>query len=289
MNFVILTDSCANLPDESIRRYDIRILSLSFLDNGKEYKSFENGKTLDVTEFYEHMREGAAITTSCVNIAEAEEGVEAILQEGKDILYLGFSSALSATYQNVSTAINNLREKYPERKMIAVDTLAAALGQGLLVALAARLGDEGKSIEEVAQYVEDNKLHLSHLFTVDSLKYLHRGGRVSTASAIVGTILDIKPVMHVDNEGRLVPLGKVRGVKAAMKDILKRLDDTIWPDANNPVYIVHADCYDRAKFIANYVRAKYGTQEIVIQPVDLVIGAHSGPGTLAVFFLADHR
>ena len=289
MNFVILTDSCANLPDEIIRRYDLRILSLSFLDNGKEYKSFENGKTLDVSGFYEHMREGAVITTSCANVADAEEAVEAILQEGKDILYLGFSSALSATYQNVSNAINELKDKYPERKMIAVDTLAAALGQGLLVALAARLREEGKSLEEVAQYIEDNKLHLSHLFTVESLKYLHRGGRVSTASAIVGTILDIKPVMHVDDEGRLIPIGKVRGVKAAVKDILKRMDETIWPDANNPIYIVHADCLDRAEYIANYARTKYGTKEIVIQPVDLVIGAHSGPGTLAVFFLADHR
>ena len=182
-----------------------------------------------------------------------------------------------------------LKEKYPERRMVAVDTLAAALGEGLLVTLAARQWEAGKSLDEVAAYVEENKLHLSHLFTVDSLKYLYRGGRVSAASAVMGTLLDIKPVMHVDDLGRLIAIGKTHGVKKALQDILRRMDETIWPDPKNPVFIVHADCYDRAEYIANYVRSKYGTEEILINSVDLVVGAHSGPGTLAVFFLADHR
>ena len=289
MNYVLLTDSCANLPDDIIRRYDIRIISLRFRDGDQEYKSHEDGVTRDVTEFYQRMRDGAAITTARYTVDEAQKAVEAILREGMDVLYIGFSSALSGAFANVNTAMNNLRGRYPERRLVAVDSLAASLGEGMLVMLAARQREQGRTLEEVTCFVEEHKLKVCHLFTVDSPKYLFRGGRVSAAAAAVDTVLDIKPVLHVDDQGRLVPVGKKQGMKNAIQDILDRMDAIALKDPENPVYIVHADCYDRARYVGNYVRAAYGTQEIVISPVDLVIGAHAGPGTLAVFFLAEHR
>ena len=289
MNYVLLTDSSANLPDALIRRYDIRILSLNIHDGDREYKSYEDGVTRDVTEFYQRMREGAVITTSRYSIAEAQEAIEAILREGLDVLYIGFSSALSGAFANVNTAMNNLRGKYPERRLVAVDSLAASLGEGMLVVLAAREREKGRTLDEVTVFVEEHKLKICHLFTVDSPKYLFRGGRVSAAAAAVDTVLDIKPVLHVDDQGRLIPIGRKQGMKNAIQDILDRMDEVALKDPENPVYIVHADCYDKARYAGNYVRATYGTQEIVICPVDLVIGAHAGPGTLAVFFLAEHR
>lgn len=289
MSYVLLTDSCADLTDDIIRRYDIRIVSLRIRDGEKEYKSYEDGVTRDVTEFYQRMRDGAVITTARFDVSEAQEAVEAILREGQDVLYIGFSSALSGAFANVNTAMNNLRGRYPERRLVAVDSLAASLGEGMLVVLAAREREKGKSLDEVTVFVEEHKLKICHLFTVDSPKYLFRGGRVSAAAAAVDTVLDIKPVLHVDDQGRLIPVGKKQGMKNAIQDILDRMGEIAVKDPESPVYIAHADCYDRARYVGNYVRATYGTQEIVISPVDLVIGAHAGPGTLAVFFLAEHR
>ena len=289
MNYVLMTDSSANLPDELIRRYDIRVVSLSFRDGDNVYKSHENGSTRDVTEYYQRMRDGSVISTSRMSVEDAQRAVEDSLSEGMDVLYIGFSSALSGAFANVNTAMNNLRGKYPNRKLVAVDSLAASLGEGMLVVLAARQREMGKSLEEVTCFVEETKLHICHLFTVDSPKYLFRGGRVSAAAAPVDTLLDFKPVLHVDDQGRLVPIGKKQGMKNAIQDILDRMDALVRRDPESPVYIVHADNYELARYMANYVRATYGTQEIVISPVDLVIGAHSGPGTLAIFFLAEHR
>ena len=289
MSFVLLTDSCANLTEEIIRRYDIHVVSLRFREGDQEYCSFADGRPRDVSEFYQRMREGAEITTARFSVEDAQQAVEAILRAGNDVLYIGFSSALSGAFANMNTAMNSLRGRYPARKLVAVDSLSAALGEGMLVALAARQREAGKSLEEVTIFVEETKLHVCHLFTVDSPKYLCRGGRVSAASAAVDTILDFKPVLFVDDQGRLEPTGKRQGMKNAIQEILDRMDEVAWKDPENPVYIVHADSYELARYLANYVRATYGTQEIVIAPVDMVIGAHSGPGTLAVFFLGEHR
>ena len=292
MSFEIITDSSANLSLEIIEKYHLHILSLTFQEKGVEgeYKSFDNGRPIDTTVFYRKMRdENAVYVTSCVNTEAALEGVEPVLAEGKDVLYLGFSSGLSATYQNVKAALDELRPRYPDRKILDCDTLAAALGQGLLVVLAARMRDSGASIEETCQWVEDNKLRLCHWFTVESLKYLRRGGRISATSAALGTLLDIKPVLHVDDEGKLIAMTKVRGTKAAVKEMFERMKATSVRDPESPVFIVHGDILDRANELAEKIREEFGTKEIYIDSLDLVVGAHSGPGTLALFFVGDHR
>ena len=292
MTFEIFTDSSASLSMEQLKAYGINVLSLTFTEKGKEgeYKSFDNGRPVDTTVFYRRMRdEGAVFITSCVNTGDALTAIEPTLKAGKDVLYLGFSSGLSATYQNVKAALDELRAKYPERKILDCDTLAAALGQGLLVVLAARKRDAGMSIEETCRWVEENKLRLCHWFTVESLKYLRRGGRVSAASAVVGTILDIKPVLHVDDAGKLIPISKVRGVKAAIKEMFERMKATSVRDPESPVFINHADAPQRAQELAEMIRREFGTKEIVVDNLDLVIGAHSGPGTIALFFVGDHR
>ncbi len=292
MTFEIFTDSSANLSIELIEQYHLHVLSLTFQEKGVEgeYKSFDNGRPIDTSVFYRRMREeNAVFVTSCVNTADALEAVEPVLAEGKDVLYLGFSSGLSATHQNVKAALDELRIKYPDRKILDSDTLAAALGQGLLVVLAARLREKGATIEETHRWVEDNKLHLCHWFTVENLKYLRRGGRISAASAVMGTLLDIKPVLHVDNAGKLIPMAKVRGMRAAVKEIFDRMKATAVRDPESPVFIVHADNLSRANELAEKIRAEFGTKEIYIDSLDLVVGAHSGPGTLALFFLGDYR
>ena len=292
MSFEIFTDSSASLPLEIIQRYRLHILSLTFQEKGVpgEYKSFDNGRPIDTTIFYRRMRdEGAVFITSCVNTADALEAIEPVLAQGQDVLYLGFSSGLSATHQNVKAALDELRVKYPQRKILDSDTLAAALGQGLIVVLAARRRDAGASIEETWQWVEENKLHLCHWCTVEKLKYLRRGGRISATSAVVGTLLDIKPVLHVDDAGKLIAMTKVRGVRAAVKEMFERMKATALRDPDSPVFITHADILDRANELAEKIRAEFGTKEILIDSLDLVIGAHSGPGTLALFFMGDHR
>ena len=292
MSFEIVTDSSASLTMDLIKRYNIHILSLTFHEKNKseQFKSFDNGRPVDTTIFYRRMRdENAEFLTSCVNAADAIMGIEPLLRDGRDVLYLGFSSGLSATYQNVHTALNELRERYPERIILDCDTLAAAMGQGLLVVLAARQRDKGATITETHAWVEEHKLKLAHWFTVENLKYLKRGGRVSATSAALGTLLDIKPVLHVDNEGRLIPVSKVRGVAKAVSEMFRHMKETAVRDKKLPVFINHADCLDRARELADRIRAEFGTEEILIDSLDLVIGAHSGPGTLALFFLADCR
>ena len=292
MSFEIFTDSSANLSTGMIEQYDLHVLSLTFheKDTSKEYKSFDNGRPIETLTFYRRMRdEGAVFLTSCVNAEDALMEIEPCLKNGRDVLYLGFSSGLSATYQNVCSALNELRARYPERKILDCDTLAAAMGQGLLVILAARMREKGASIEQTHAWVQEHRLHLAHWFTVESLKYLRRGGRISATSAVLGTLLDIKPVLHVDDEGKLIPMTKVRGVRSAVNEMFARMKKTAVRDPKLPVFIVHADCADRAMELADRVRAEFGTEEIVIDSLDLVIGAHSGPGTLALFFLADHR
>lgn len=290
MSFEIITDTSANLPVELIERYQLHILSLILRDGENSYKVFENGRPLDPTPFYQRMRdENAAFTTSCVNTAEAIELIEPLLQNGRDVLYLGFSSGLSATCQNICLALDELCERYPERKILGCDTLCASLGQGLIVTLAARQREQGKTIEETLAWVEENKLRSCHWFTVESLKYLRRGGRISATSAVFGNLLDIKPVLHVDNEGHLAAVDKVRGARAAIKTMLAHMRETFENQPDSPVFIVHADNAEKAEDLAERIRSEYGPREIIIAPLDLVVGAHSGPGTLAVFFMGNPR
>lgn len=290
MSFAIVTDSSSNLPEDIIDQHDLTVLPLTFMVDGEEYRSYLKGEKTDLSQFYTMMREGKVITTSLPNLKESRESIEALLREGRDVLYLGFSSGLSGTYQAIELLLTELAGLYPDRTVASVDTLAASLGEGLLVYYAAKMREEGASIEKVRDWVEEHKLHLAHWFTVDDLMFLFRGGRVSRTSAWAGTLLNIKPVMHVDDEGHLIPLEKVRGRKKSLKALVDHMEQTAMsPVADQTVFITHGDCLEDAEYVADLVRERFGVTDIMINWVDPVIGAHSGPGTMALFFLASQR
>lgn len=289
MSFIIITDSSANLTDEIIDKYNLEIMPLSYLVDGKEHVSYVKGEKTDLQGFYKKMRDGAVVTTSCVNTETAKEFFEPYLKAGNDVLYIGFSSALSATYANAECAAAELRKAYPDRKFYTVDSLAASMGQGLLVTYALLEKEKGKSIEEVRDFTENLKLRVCHQFTVDDLMFLKRGGRVSGGAAVIGTILKIKPVLHVDNKGRLIPKGKVIGRKASIKALFNKYVEKAYDKENQIVYISHGDCIDDARFLAEMIKNQSKVKEIEINYIDQVIGAHSGPGTLALFFLGQER
>ena len=290
MNFEIVTDSSSNLLDETIGRFGLHILPLTFMIDGQQRQSFVKGEKSDLKQFYTMMREGKVITTSLPNLSDSEILLRSLLEAGRDILYLGFSSGLSGTYQAIALLLDNLAAEFPERRVMHVDTLAASGGEGLLVYKAAQMAQAGASIEETRQWVEDNKLKLAHWFTVDDLMFLFRGGRVTRTSAWAGTMLNIKPVMHVDDDGHLVPLEKVRGRKKSLSALLDHMERTgTAPIAEQTVFITHGDCIDDAKWLEKKIRERFGVEDIRINYVDPVIGAHSGPGTMALFFLASNR
>ena len=290
MNFEIVTDSSSNLLDETIGRFGLHILPLTFMIDGQQRQSFVKGERSDLKQFYTMMREGKVITTSLPNMSDSEILLRSLLEAGRDILYLGFSSGLSGTYQAIALLLDNLAAEFPERRVMHVDTLAASGGEGLLVYKAAQMAQAGASIEETRQWVEDNKLKLAHWFTVDDLMFLFRGGRVTRTSAWAGTMLNIKPVMHVDNDGHLIPLEKVMGRKKSILGMLKHMEKTADAPINEQtVFITHGDCLEDAEFLRDKIAEKFGVTDIHINYVDPVIGAHSGPGTLALFFLASHR
>ena len=230
-------------------------------------------------------------TTSQVNAEEAKEVFCPILEQGKDILYLAFSSGLSGTYNSVRLAAEELQEEYPERKIVVIDTLSASLGEGLLVDKAVELTEQGLSLEENAAWLEEHKLNLCHVFTVDDLFHLHRGGRVSKVAAVVGTMINLKPVLHVDNEGHLIPLKNVRGRKKSLSGLVSLMEEQIgeWKDKNTKIFISHGDCREDAEYVAKLVKEKFGYETFLINYVGATIGAHSGPGTIALFFWGDHR
>lgn len=290
MNFEIVTDSSSNLLDETIGRFGLHILPLTFMIDGQQRQSFVKGEKSDLKQFYTMMREGKVITTSLPNMSDSEILLRSLLEAGRDILYLGFSSGLSGTYQAIALLLDNLAAEFPERRVMHVDTLAASGGEGLLVYKAAQMAQAGASIEETRQWVEDNKLKLAHWFTVDDLMFLFRGGRVTRTSAWAGTMLNIKPVMHVDNDGHLIPLEKVMGRKKSILGMLKHIEKTADAPINEQtVFITHGDCLEDAEFLRDKIAEKFGVTDIHINYVDPVIGAHSGPGTLALFFMASHR
>jgi DegV family protein with EDD domain len=290
MNFQIVTDSSCNLTEEIIEENGLLVLPLTFMIDGQNYHSYLEGQHVDLQQFYTMMREGKVITTSLPNLGDAQNAIRRVLDQGRDVLYLGFSSGLSGTYEAVDLLLRALALEYPDRKIYTVDTLAASGGQGLLVWHAIQHARAGESIEQVRDWVEANKLHLAHWFTVDDLMFLFRGGRVSRTSAWAGTLLNIKPVMHVDDEGHLIPLEKVRGRKKSLNALVDHMAQT----ANKPideqmVFITHGDCIDDANYVANQVKERFGVKDVIINYVDPVIGAHSGPGTMALFFLASER
>ena len=287
--FVLMTDSSADLSQEMVQELGVTVLPLSFTIQGKVYRNYPDNREMDLPLFYDMLRAGELATTSAVNVAEYTQAVEPILQEKKDVLILAFSSGLSSTYQASVLAAEELREKYPDRKIYTVDTLCASLGQGLLVYLAVQEQRKGKNIEEVRDWAESTKLHLCHQFTVDDLHFLKRGGRISATTAVVGSMLQIKPVLHVDNEGRLINIGKARGRQASLKALVDKMEKTVTEEGKKTVFISHGDCRKDAVAVADMVRERFGTQDVRINYVGPVIGAHSGPGTLALFYLGTER
>ena len=288
-SYVIVTDSSADLSAQMAEKAGVQVLPLRFTVEGQTYYNWPDNREMDPKVFYRMLREGEVATTAAVNISQYLDMLEPILQSGTDVLVLSFSSGLSATYDSSRLAAEELREKYPQRKIFAVDTLCASLGQGLLVWHAAQLKDQGKSIEEVRDWVEENKLHLCHQFTVDDLHFLKRGGRISATTAVVGTMLKIKPVLHVDDEGHLINVGKARGRKASMKALADKAAETGVDLSSQVVFISHGDCLEDAQWLAQEVRDRFHPVDVVISDIGPVIGAHAGPGTLALYFMASHR
>lgn len=288
-SYVIMTDSCSDMPVRLIEELDLLVIPLSHTIGGREYFNYPDERELSFSDFYEMLRKERRSTTSAINTATFISYMEPILQSGKDLIYLAFSSALSATCSASESAAAELREKYPGRKVYIVDTLCASLGQGLLVYLTALEKKKGAAIDEARDFAEKTKPHLCHWFTVDDLHHLHSGGRISKTTAVFGTMLNIKPLLHVNDEGKLESVSKVRGIGGA----LKALADKFAADAINPeeqtVFISHGDCPERAEELASMIKDRFPVKDIIINYIGPVIGSHSGPGTLAVFFLGKKR
>ena len=284
--YKIVTDSGCDLPQEMLSSLDVRTVPLIV-----NFKGEDREDTVDVgiQEMYAGLRDGEAATTSAVNPDRWMEKMEGVLAQGMDVLTITFSSGLSTTYQSAVIAGNELKEKYPDRKIIVVDSLAASLGQGLLIWYACKMKDAGMGIDELAAWVEENRLHLCHWFTVDDLMYLKRGGRVSAATALVGTMLQIKPVLHVDDQGHLINVSKTRGRKASIQALAQKAMELGEGFDNNTMFICHGDCIEDAEYLAGILKEKCGVQEVFIGYTGAVIGSHSGPGTLALFFMGKHR
>lgn len=289
--YVIITDSTCDLTPELIEELDIVVIPMEFtMAEGEVYKNYPDGRELGFQAFYDRVRAGAQPKTNQINAATYMEVAAPYLDKGQDVLILAFSSALSGTYQSSVLAVEELREKYPDRQIYTVDTLSASMGEGLLIYHAAKKREEGLSISELAHWVEENRLRLCHWFTVDDLNHLKRGGRVSSAAALFGTILGIKPVLHVDDAGRLIPREKVRGRRSSLEALAKHMRETIDPaEGEQTIFISHGDCEQDVKYLIDLIREQVPVKEIKVGYIGPVIGAHSGPGTVAVFYLGTTR
>jgi len=287
--FIIATDSCSDLGNQFVKDHELEIIPLSVEIDGKNYQHYPDERELPIKDFYEMLREKKVAKTSLINVGTFLEFFETFLKQSLDILYIGFSSALSGTLQSARVAALELKESYPNQKIIIVDTLAASMGQGLLVYYATELKKQGKTIEEIAEWIEQHKLNLIHLFTVDDLGTLRRGGRLSDSKAFIGTLLKVKPILHVNDEGKLVPIKKARGRLFSLDSMLELISEKIDNKQEQVVFISHGDSLDDAMYVGNLMKERYLVKEVVYGMIGPIIGAHSGPGTIAVFFLGNQR
>jgi DegV family protein with EDD domain len=287
-NFIITTDTTCDLPQDYLDAHKIGLLPLYYSLNGTVYGE---DNILEPKDFYNIMRQGAMPTTMAINPDTARKAFTEFLSEGYDVLHIAFSSALSGSCSVAATVGRELCDEHPGSKIIVIDSLCASLGEGLLVHKAMQLKEQGKNIDEIAEWLENNKLNLCHMFTVDDLHHLHRGGRVSKATAIIGTLINVKPVLHVDNEGRLIPLNNVRGRKKALISLVDQMEARLknFSYQNDTVFISHGDCAEDAQFVADLVKERFGIKDFLIHYVSPTIGAHSGPGTVALFFMGKER
>lgn len=284
--FMIATDSTVDLPKTFLEENHVLTISLSYVMDGVTYKEMDG---LSHEEFFEKLRNGSLPTTSQINPQEARKALEPIVKEGKDVLYIGFSSGLSGSYNSVRMAAEELMEDYPETKIIAIDSLCASMGEGLLLYKALQLKQQGKSLEEIANWIEENKLHICHNVTVDDLNHLHRGGRISKTTAVLGTMVKIKPIIHMNNEGKLVVIGKERGRKKSLLTLLDKMEKQMQGYDNDVVMITHGDCIEDAKYVEEQIRERFGIKNIIINGIGSVIGSHTGAGVVAVFFMGNER
>lgn len=287
-NYIITTDTTTDLPEDYIKKHDLGIMSLTYTLEGTTYSK---DNPLDVKLFYEKMRNGSMPTTSQVNPENAKNIFLPYLKDGYDILHIAFSSGLSGSYNSTRIAAEELSEEFPDRKITIIDSLAASLGEGLLVHKAVMLKEQGADLDAVADWVEQNKLHIVHNFTVDDLFHLHRGGRVSKATAILGTMINVKPILHVDDEGHLIALSKVRGRKKSLQALVNSMEKQMgaYRSQNDIVFISHGDSLADAQYVADLVKQRFGIESFLINYVGPTIGAHSGPGTIALFYMGDYR
>ena len=285
-DYVITVNSTVDLPKEWLKERHVPVVPLRYTIDGRTYTDMEG---LSAKEFFAKLREGKMSVTSQVNPEEAVEALEPYVKQGKDILHLGFSSGLSGTLNSMRIAGQMLEEKYPEAKVIVIDTLCACLGEGLLLHKALQVKEQGRTIEETAQWVEENKFHICHNVTVDDLNHLHRGGRVSKTTAVIGTLVQIKPIIHMDNAGKLQVIGKERGRKKSLNKIVDMAVEQSKGWDNDIIMITHGDCLEDAEYVAKLVREKMGVDNILINNIGTVIGSHTGPGVVAVFCMGEKR
>ena len=288
-DYVIMTDSCCDLTDRMARDLELEVLPLTMHMDGQDYPNDLAGTAISNQEFYKRIRAGKLATTSAVNVGQFQDAMRRVLESGRDIVCVCFSSALSTTYQSDVIAAEDLRSEFPEAEIHVVDSLSASLGQGLLLYLAVEQKRKGLTAAELAKWVEDNRLTVCHWFTVDDLNFLKRGGRVSATTALLGTMLSIKPIMHTSDEGKLVPVSKARGRKAAIAALLDKIEALGIHPEKQTMFICHADCEEDAKAVAQTIQDRFGTPTVHINYIGPVIGSHTGPNTMGIFFVGTQR
>ena len=285
-DYVVTVNSTVDLPKEWLAERNVPVIPLRYTIDGETYEDMAG---LSSKEFFQKLRDGKMATTSQINPEEAREALEPFVKEGKDVLHLAFSSALSGTCNSMRIAAEELKEEYPDRKIIVIDTLCACLGEGLLLYYVLKLKEEGRTIEEVEAWVEENKLHICHNVTVDDLNHLQRGGRISKTAAVLGTMVQIKPMIHMADDGSLQVIGKERGRKRSLNKIVDKAVEQSKGWEQDIVMITHGDCLEDAQYVAELVREKMGIENILIHNIGTVIGSHTGPGVVAVFCMGNKR
>ena len=290
-DYIIMTDSCCDLNQQEVEELDLTVLPLSFTIEGRTLLNTPDRADMAPEEFFQKIAAGADCTTAAVNVGQFTDAMKAALSEEKDILCICFSSALSTTYQSACIAADDLRAEHPEAEIIVIDSLSASRGQGMLLYRAVReRREKGLAIEALADYVRSIIQSQCHWFIVDDLNHLKRGGRVSAAAALAGTVLGIKPVMHTDSEGRLTPVSKARGTKAALRALVDKVAETgVEPDKNQPMLICHANCPDSVAYVKELLKERFGVTDVRADFIGPVIGAHTGCGTLGLFFVGTER
>lgn len=286
--FIIMTDTASDLPEEYYAEHEIAVVRMGFNMDGTLYEG-EDGAHIEVKDFYQKLREGSMPTTFQVSPEQAKRSMLPYVEAGKDILVVSFSSGLSGTYNSYVLAANELSSRYPARKIFVVDSLCASLGEGLLVDYVVKKADTGAEIGQTFEYSEALKQHICHYFTVDNLFHLKRGGRVSATTAVIGTMLKIKPVLHVDHEGHLIAIGKAMGRKKSISALVEHMRELQILDHDDPIFVSHGDCEEDVEYLLSLLKATFGERKVFVNQIGSVIGAHSGAGTLAVFFRGKRR